>query len=333
MIPGSCRPLTEVYDTGLFDLDGVVYLGPTVVPAAVAALGRARAQGMRIAFVTNNAARTPAAVAERLTGLGVPATAADVVTSAQACARLVAEQVPSGSTVLVCGGVGLRQALRLHGLRPVSTVEERPAAVVQGFVPGIAHGVLAEGALAVRRGALFVAANADTTLPTVRGAVPGNGSLVQVIATATGQRPQLAGKPERPLHREAMLRTDARRPLVVGDRLDTDIEGAVRAGVDSLLVFTGVTRPVDVVRAVPQHRPTHLAADLTGLHAAHPAADGAHGVGTCDGWRARCGADGFELTGDGAHLDALRALCAAAWTAEEPVDSGAAADVVAKLDV
>lgn len=325
----SALPPARAYDTGLFDLDGVVYVGPDPVPAAVDALRRAREAGMRVAFVTNNASRTPAAVAERLTRLGVPAVARDVVTSAQACARTIAERVPAGSAVLVCGGLGLRHALREHGLRPVSTAEAEPAAVAQGFFHGIDYGLLAEGAVAVRRGALFVAANGDTTLPSPRGALPGNGALLRVITTATGRAPLIAGKPEPPLHREAMLRTEARRPLVIGDRLDTDIEGAVRGGVDSLLVLTGVTHPADVVTAGPRHRPTLLAADLGGLLVAHPRVDGHDGVGACGGWRAVATGGRLELSGAGARHDALRALCAASWTAPSPVSADVAGKAVA----
>ena len=315
----SAEPPVRAYDTGLFDLDGVVYVGPDPVPTAVDALRRVREAGMRVAFVTNNASRTPAAVAEHLTRLGVPAAARDVVTSAQACARMIAERVPAGSAVLVCGGLGLRHALREHGLRPVSTAETGPAAVAQGYFHGIDYGLLAEGAVAVRRGALFVAANGDTTLPSPRGALPGNGSLLRVIITATGCEPLVAGKPEPPLHREAMLRTGARRPLVVGDRLDTDIEGAVRGGVDSLLVLTGVTHPADVVTAPPRRRPSLLAADLGGLLVPHPRVDGDDGVGKCAGWRAVANGGRLELSGTGDRHDALRALCAASWTSPSPI--------------
>ncbi|HEY3685456.1 MAG TPA: HAD-IIA family hydrolase [Streptosporangiaceae bacterium] len=335
MIPGTAgssavEPARQ-YDTGLFDLDGVVYIGADPVPSAVEALRGARAAGMRVAFVTNNASRTPAAVAGQLTRLGVPAVAGDVVTSAQACARLVAERVPAGSAVLVCGGIGLRQALREHGLRPVSTAEEAPAAVVQGYVRGIEHGLLAEGALAVERGALFVGANADATLPTARGPVPGNGALLRVIATATGREPLVAGKPEPPLHREAMLRTGARRPLVVGDRLDTDIEGATNGGVDSMLVLTGVTHPADVVSAPPKWRPSLIAADLGGLLVPHPRVDGGEGVATCREWRAAYVDGRLDVTGAGDAYDGLRALCGAAWSAAEAVGGAAAREAVRKV--
>ena len=259
--------LVEAYDVALLDLDGVIYTGASAVPGAVAALTRARAAGMRLAFVTNNASRSPSAVAAHLSRLGLPAAATDVVTSAQAAARLVAERFPPGSPVLVAGAMALRLALRARGLRPVSTFAERPVAVVQGFAPDLGYSQLAEAGLAIRAGALFVASNTDATLPTPRGLQPGNGSLVQVLVTATGVRPIVAGKPEPPLHAEAMARTGAKRPLVVGDRLDTDIEGAVRGGADSLLVLTGVTSPLDLVLAPPGRRPTYVAADLRALFA------------------------------------------------------------------
>src|SRR5215472_1873183 len=225
-LPGIDEPPATRYDVALLDLDGVVYLGGHPIPGAAEALGKAAASGMRLAFVTNNASRTPAAVAAQLTGLGVPARAQDVITSAQAAARLLAQRLPPGAPVLVVGGIGLRAAVRERGLRPVSVASERPA----------------EGALAVAAGAWYVASNADATLPTPRGRQPGNGSLIQVIVTATGRSPVVAGKPEPPLHAEAVARSGAHHPLVVGDRLDTDIESAVRSGADSLLVLTGVTR-------------------------------------------------------------------------------------------
>ncbi|MFI7612014.1 HAD-IIA family hydrolase [Nonomuraea terrae] len=303
--------LIDGYDTLLLDLDGVVYLGSHAVPGAPAALEEARRRGARLAYVTNNASRTPAAIAEHLRELGAPATAADVVTSAQAAARLVAERVAPGANVLVVGGSGLRLAVRDLGLRPVSTAAESPVAVVQGFAPGLAYGLLAEGALAVRHGALFVAANRDSTLPSGRGILPGNGALVSVIAVATGVEPVYAGKPDPPLHRESMIRTGARRPLVVGDRLDTDIEGAFNAGVESLLVLTGVATATDVLTAEPRHRPTYIGEDLGALLLPYPEVrDGA-----CGGWRAGWKDGTLRLDGDGSRIDGLRAACDAAWTA------------------
>ncbi|MDQ2811380.1 MAG: HAD-IIA family hydrolase [Actinomycetota bacterium] len=328
----SCAdPLHTAYDVALLDLDGVVYLGGTAIPGAAKALRQAEAAGMRLAYVTNNAFRTPAAIAALLTSLGAPATAQDVVTSAQAAARLLAERLPPGAPVLVIGGSGLRLALRERGLRPVSTAASRPQAVVQGYSPGVDYSMLAEGGLAVAAGALFVASNGDLTLPSGRGRQPGNGSLIQVIATATGVQPLVAGKPEPPLHRESVLRTGAKHPLVVGDRLDTDIEGASRVGADSMLVLTGVSGPAEAVLAPPSQRPTYLAENLSGLLEPHPdipSQDGAYG---CGGWTARADGNQLELTGDGERIDGLRALCAAAWAADG-VTAESARSAIQRLD-
>jgi HAD superfamily hydrolase (TIGR01450 family) len=315
---GCPEPLSHAYDVALLDLDGVVYLGDAAVPGAPQALAKAADAGMRLAFVTNNSSRTPSAIAAQIAGFGVPATAADVVTSAQAAATLLAGRLAPGSAVLVVGGNGLRAAVRDRGFRPVSTALERPAAVVQGFAPGIGYPLLCEGALAVAAGAWYVASNGDATMPTGRGRQPGNGALSQVIVYSTGQQPVVAGKPEPPLHAEAVARTGARRPLVVGDRLDTDIEGAVRAGAPSLLVFTGVSRPEDAVLAVAEQRPTYLAADLAGLLAPHPPVTAEHGGFRCGGWTARLpdGDAPLAMQGSGDAMDGLRALCAAAWSAD-----------------
>ena len=315
---GSTEPLYTAYDVALLDLDGVVYLGGTAIPGAAQALRKVGAAGMRLAYVTNNAFRTPAAIAALLTSFGVPATREDVVTSAQAAARLLADRLPAGAPVLVIGGSGLRMALRERGLRPVSTAIDKPQAVVQGYAPDVSYPMLAEGGLAVAAGALFVASNADRTLPSRRGRQPGNGALLAVIATATGVQPLVAGKPEPPLHNESVLRTGARHPLVVGDRLDTDIEAAHRVGADSLLVLTGVTGPAEAVLAPPSQRPTYLAEDLAGLLEPHPSITEKDGAFGCGGWTARLDGDRLKLTGDGERIDGLRALCAAVWTQEAP---------------
>ena len=314
---GSERPLHEAYDTALLDLDGVVYAGEHAIEHAVDSLGRAREAGMHLAYVTNNALRTPRMVADHLTELGIPAAADDVITAAQAVARLIADQVPSGARVLVIGGEGLRVALRERGLVPVDSADDDPAAVVQGYGgPEMPWGRLAEAAYAVARGVPWFASNTDLTLPTARGIAPGNGAAVRVVAMATGGgEPQVAGKPKPPMHRETILRTGARRPLVVGDRLDTDIEGAYAGGVDSLLVLTGVTDAAQLLAAEPRHRPTYVAADLRGMLVAHPVVTRDGGGFACGGWTAAADEDVVQLEGDGDPYDGLRALCAAAWSA------------------
>ena len=334
LVQGSPEPLASRHDVGLLDLDGVLYIGPDAVPGAPEAVADARRCGMRVAYVTNNAARTPETVARHLTELGIPADTDDVVTSAQAVATLVAADLPAGSPVLVVGGEGLYAALGERGLRPLAEADGA-AAVVQGFSPDVGWRLLAEGTYAVTAGLPWYASNLDATVPTPRGLAPGNGALVDVIAGVTGRRPVAAGKPARPLHDEAVRRTNARDPLVVGDRLDTDIEGAHRADVPSLLVLTGVARALDLVLAPVPWRPTYVAEGLSdGLLQAHP---GVHPDGdgrwSCGGWSAVRGDGELELDGAGDRLDGLRALCAAAWAdgPGTPPSKSAAAAPLARL--
>jgi len=334
--------LAAAYDVLLLDLDGVVYIGAKPIPGAPEALQRAKHAGVHLAYVTNNASRTPAAVAGLLASMGAPATAEDVVTSAQAAARLLADKLPPKSKVLVIGSTALRLAVRERGLIPVSTATENPLAVVQGYGPGLDYSAFAEGGLAVRAGAIFVATNADSTLPGPRGTQPGNGSLIRVIANATGVDPVVAGKPEPPLHRESVIRTGARHPLVIGDRLDTDIEAAYNTGTDSLLVLTGVDNPRSTVLAPPQHRPTYIAETLDALLEPYPkvtrsaagANAGPDAGAACGGWTASAAAaDGpLTLTGEGAAIDGLRALAAAAWAAHDSQGALEAGQVSAALD-
>ena len=322
---GISTPLATTYDVALLDLDGVVYVGPDPIPSAAPALAKARAAGMRLAFVTNNASRDPAAVAAHLVALGVPATADDVVTSSQAAATVLAERLAAGASVLVTGSAALRTAVESVGLRVVASSDDRPDAVVQGYSPDLRYADLAEAALVVRAGALWVATNTDSTLPSARGLLPGNGSLVALVATATGRRPIVAGKPQLPMHAEGVRRTGAKNPLVVGDRLDTDIEGANVADTDSLLVLTGVTAAADLVDAPVEHRPTYVALDLTGLVDTQPDVEAEGSGARCGGWTATAGERGgraaINIEGDGHPIDGLRAMLAAGWAAR---DAGAA---------
>ena len=312
--PSGCdQPLDRAYDTALLDLDGVVYTGGEAVAHAVGSLGTARGHGMRLAYVTNNAARTPRVVAEHLRRLGVPAEEDDVVTSAQAVARLIADQVPAGSKVLAVGGEGLFTALRERGLVPVESADDDPAAAVQGYGPEMRWSQLSEMAYAVNRGVPWFASNTDLTIPGGRGIAPGNGAAVEAVRFATGGTPQVAGKPLPPMHRETILRTGAERPLVVGDRLDTDIEGAFAGGVDSLLVLTGVTDPPALLAAEPRHRPTYVGRDLRDLLTEQPSVEVSGPSAACGGWTASAAGDALTLDGEGEPLDGLRALCAAAW--------------------
>jgi HAD superfamily hydrolase (TIGR01457 family) len=312
---GTAKPLATRYDVALLDLDGVVYLGPEAIAGASAALAHARDVGMRLTFVTNNASREPAAVATHLNEIGVPATADDVVTSSQAAARVLVDRCGRRATVLVVGSPALRATVERAGLSIVASADDRPDAVVQGYSSDVRYADLAEAALAIRAGAFWVATNADSTLPTARGLLPGNGALVAAVATATGRQPIVAGKPQLPLHAEAVRRSAATNPLVVGDRLDTDIEGANAADTDSLLVLTGVTRAADLVNVAPQFRPTYIAFDLAGLVDLQPEVEQAAGRVRCAGWSAGVGdGDRITLDGDGPVLAGLRTMLVAGWS-------------------
>ena len=313
MLSTSDRPLWEAYDVALLDLDGVVYIGPDAVPQAPEHLDAAAAAGMRLAYVTNNAARPPAEVAEHLRALGIPARSADVVTSAQAAARLLAEDLEPGSAVYVIGGRGLFEALAERDLRPVQSPDDDPVAVVSGYHRDVTWGVVTDGAILVGAGLPWVASNTDLSVPTARGRGPGNGVLVDAVARFTGRHPVVAGKPRPPLFEETVRRVGGDRPLVVGDRLDTDIEGARAAGYDSLLVLTGVTDLEVLVAAEERLRPTYLSADLGGLGVAHPA-PARNGTGwTCGGWTAAVDAGALGVDGEGAVDDWWRVVAAAAW--------------------
>jgi glycerol 3-phosphatase-2 len=325
---GSPRPLAEVYDVALLDLDGVVYIGPHAVAGAPEALSAARAAGMHLAFVTNNAARPVGVVAGHLTDLGIQATATEVITSAQAAARYLAERLSAGSRVLVVGTTGLVEALQEQGLVPVADAVGHVDAVVQGYSPDLNWHQLAEGAVAINRGVPWVATNVDPTVPSPRGPLPGNGSLVAALRHATGAEPIVTGKPDPTMHRETLLRTGAQRPIVVGDRLDTDIEGANAVGCDSLLVLSGVTSPRELLAASMLHRPTFISSDLGGLLVAHSEAPESDDGAVCGAWRVlrvddpgssrrlrleRLNGNATSSTSADGDLDALRALCVAAW--------------------
>jgi HAD superfamily hydrolase (TIGR01450 family) len=279
-----CRPvirsesgvkrLRDRYEALLLDLDGTLYRGDAVIEGAPEALVSAgsTAARQRLVYVTNNASRGPDVVARHLAELGFPATTDDVVTSAQAAARLLAERLDPGATVLIVGTDDLAAEVDAVGLKPIRRFNgTAPAAVVQGHSPKTGWPDLAEAAYALRADALWVAANTDKTLPNERGLAPGNGAMVAALRTASDREPIVAGKPYAPLLEDALVRAETRSALVVGDRLDTDIEGANRVGLESLLVLTGVST-LDELRDAPADRiPTYVAESLDALN--HPSVD------------------------------------------------------------
>ncbi|MGC4173812.1 HAD-IIA family hydrolase [Demequina sp.] len=313
---GSAGPLATAYDVALVDLDGVAYKGPHAIPTAPPALQAARDHGLRLVFVTNNASREPGEVAAHLTELGIPADADEVLTAAQAGAAMLADALPQGAKVLVIGGKGLRTAVGALGFELVDDAAAHPAAVIQGYHPDLGWRQLAEAAYAINAGARYFATNLDLTLPTERGMAPGNGSLVAAVVTATGVTPPAAGKPEPGMFLLAAKRAGAERPLVIGDRLDTDLKGARAANIPGLLVLTGVSDVRETLTAPKEHRPSFIGSTLRTLEETHPEPrqDGSwwH-VGDA---RAHV-VEGRLLVDGGSDIDRVRAACCAAWAAAD----------------
>ncbi|MDN4161852.1 HAD-IIA family hydrolase [Nocardioides abyssi] len=327
MLQPSTTALSQVHDLAMLDLDGVVYVGGDAVPGAPAHLEAARGAGQRLAFITNNASRPPSTVAEHLTRIGVPAAAEDVVTSAQAAARLLADRLKPGAPVVLLGAAGLEEAVRAAGLTPVG-VEDDAEALVTGYGPDVLWREIMQAAVRVRDGLWWVASNTDLSIPTSYGTAPGHGVLVETVRRFAEVHPVVAGKPERPLLDETVRRVGGERPLMVGDRLDTDIAGARAAGIASLLVLTGVTGLAELVAAAPEERPTYLAPDLAGLLQPHPEVDATDGDGRCEvgGWRAGVVEGRLAVEGAGEVADWWRAVAVAGWAhldaAGEAADTG-----------
>ncbi len=329
MLQTSTEPLCDAYDLAMLDLDGVVYIGGDAVPGAAESIALVREAGMRVAFITNNASRSPEEVARHLVDLGVAAATADVVTSAQAAARVARERWGDSARVVCLGAPGLEIALREAGLQPVG-VEDDAVAVVSGYGPDLPWRAIMRAAVRVREGLPWVASNTDRTIPTAFGVAPGHGVLVEMLARFAEVQPVVAGKPARPLLDETVRRVGGERPLMVGDRLDTDIEGARRAGLDSLLVLTGVTGLPELVAATPELRPTYLAADLAGLASAHAAPEPGDDGWALGGWECRVEGDAPVVTqcgDDATPEDWWRVVAAACW---EHLDrTGAVVDITA----
>ncbi|NLP85858.1 HAD-IIA family hydrolase [Microbacterium sp. CFH 90308] len=316
--PATAAPLEGV-DVVLADLDGVVYAGAGALPHAVESLNRAR-DGRVLAYITNNASRTDASVAAHLSELGLRTDARDVVTSPQAAMRLLSTRIPAGSTVLVVGGDGLVVEVEKAGFAVTRSADDAPAAVVQGFAPEVGWTQLAEAAFALKvpeedGGIPWIATNTDWTIPQSRGIAPGNGTLVSAVHTAVGRLATVAGKPEVPIFEEAVSRFDARHPLFLGDRLDTDILGANRAGIPSALVLTGIDRPKHVLAAPEGSRPTYILGDLRELHEPYPQVRVTDGAATVRGATVAIDGPDVRIVSEGDRpIDLVRAGAAAIWS-------------------
>ena len=312
--------LLEAFDAVLADLDGVVYAGPNAIPGAVDALTELAAHQVKLAYVTNNASRTPGEVAAHLRELGAPAADDQVVSSAQAGAELLAQKFPAGTKVLVTGSAALVREVQAQEMTVVDSASDEPDVVIQGFDPDLGWKDLAEASYAINAGALWIATNTDKTIPRDRGIAPGNGTLVAAVQAAVGQTPLVAGKPEAPLFLTAASRLGATSPLVVGDRLDTDILGGNNADMATALVLTGVDSGLTALQACTAQRPRFLIATLAELFQPYPpvAVDG--GRATCRNAAAQVATDAagersLHITGHPDDVDSWRAACAAWWAA------------------
>jgi glycerol 3-phosphatase-2 len=266
---GASAPETSgaPIDCVLFDLDGVVYHGTHAVDGAVDGINWLHEQSIPVNYVTNNATRTPEATAEKITKIGVDTTADEVTTSAQVLAERLAERFGTGARVHLVGTTGLRTALESAELTITDSLEDAPVAIAQGLDPNIDYQAIVRACDIIRSGAEWWASNPDYSLLTETGKVPGNGAFVDLISRLTDTTPTIVGKPAPHMMEFAASRLGAQRPLMVGDRLDTDIEGGRAAGFDTALVLTGIHDIHDALRAEPARRPTFILPSLRGLEA------------------------------------------------------------------
>jgi HAD superfamily hydrolase (TIGR01457 family) len=308
------------YKTLLLDLDGVIYEGTNAIKDSVETISMFKKAGTQVGYVTNNSSRTEEAIAEQLSGFGIELSAADIISSAQAGAELLATMVPKGSKVLVVGGEGLRKSVRDAGFEIVDSSEEKPAAVIQGFAPEVSWLDLAEASYAIQGGAKWVATNQDWTIPREKGIAPGNGTLVSAVHTAVGQLPIVAGKPERAIFDTALRVFETDSAIYVGDRLDTDVLGANGAGIGSALVMTGVTTRKELLAAKADSRPEYILGSMTELMDSYKSP-----VKTKRGFKL----DDVEVEllgeklvvsfGDPRSLAALKAACLTIWESGKPI--------------
>jgi HAD superfamily hydrolase (TIGR01450 family) len=308
------KKIWNQYDLLLADLDGVVYEGSVAIKNAVETLNKIVENNIPVGYVTNNSSRKPETIVAQLVELGLTSNPEDIISSGQTAVELLQTKISAGAKVLVVGGEGLRARVLSGGFEVVSSSDDKPEAVIQGFAPDVSWKDLAEAAYSIQNGAIWVATNNDWTLPQEKGLAPGNGTLVGAVHTAVGQLPIVAGKPETAIFQTAINLFQPNKAIFVGDRLDTDILGANRAAIDSVLVLTGVSTRKDVLAASLEERPVFIVETLHDLLVEYKAPKQ-----TKRGWS--CGAASVELLGDKVlvtegdpqSIEALRAACNVIW--------------------
>lgn len=310
----------DQFETLLLDLDGVIYEGKNAIEEAVESITAISSTGIKVGYITNNSSRKPETIADQLRGFGIELSNDDVISSAQAGVELLSTIIPKGSKVLVVGGEGLRFEVQAAGFEIVALSDDKPAAVIQGFAPEVGWNNLAEASYAIQGGAKWVATNQDWTIPREKGLAPGNGTLVSAVHTAVGQLPVVAGKPERAIFETAMRKFEAKNSIYVGDRLDTDVAGANKAGLGSALVMTGVTTRKELLAAKPDSRPTFILETLKDLRSAYRAPSKTkRGYKLGDVEVELLGEKVVVSFGDPKSLDALKAACLTIWDCGTPI--------------
>jgi len=308
------------YDVLLADLDGVVYEGTAAIKDAPETIDLLQKQGVPVGYVTNNSSRRPETIASQLSGFGVHSKPENIIGSGKTGVDILKTLIEPGAKVLVVGGDGLRARVIEGGFELVDDSSSKPDAVIQGFAPDVSWRDLAEASYSIQNGAKWVATNQDWTLPQEKGLAPGNGTLVSAVHTAVGQLPIVAGKPEPAIFHTAVNHFNAKRPLFVGDRIDTDIIGANRAEIDSVLVLSGVSTRKEVLGIKPEGRPTYIIGSLAELLKPYQAPKRIKRGFSCDGAEVELLDNKVVVTlGDPKSIGALRAACAVIYASDLPI--------------
>jgi 4-nitrophenyl phosphatase len=256
--------MTSLRDMRAFvvDMDGVLWEGDRPMPGLVEFFETLRARGLRFVLATNNASKTPEQFVAKLAQMGVAVRRDEILTSAQAAALYLRQKTPNGARVYPIGEEGVRQALAEQGFTLCDLYDVTAQYVVCGMDRGLSWDKLATATLNIRAGASFIGTNPDATLPTEHGITHGNGAILAALQTATGVTPLIIGKPEPIMYQQVLLRlrADPAATAAIGDRLETDILGAVRAGLKSLLVLSGVSSRADLEKV--DYQPTWVMQDI-----------------------------------------------------------------------
>jgi HAD superfamily hydrolase (TIGR01457 family) len=308
------------YDTVLCDLDGVIYEGKDAIVDAVETINKFIAQGVSVGYVTNNSSRKPETIADQLAGFGIRTEPENIISSAKTGVEILATLIPAGAKVLVVGGEGLRSRVLEAGFELVVNSDEKPAGVIQGFDPSVAWTDLAEASYSIANGAKWVATNQDWTIPREKGIAPGNGTLVSAVHTAVGQLPIVAGKPEPAIYKTALEHFGSKKAIFIGDRIDTDIRGANRAKIDSVLVMTGISTRKEALGLKQEDRPVFIIETMAELLYEYDQPKKTKRGFACRGVEVELLGNKVLVTnGDPKSIGALRAACAVIYNSQTPI--------------